>query len=116
MMKDDKIYLDHIQYSLSKISDYLYGISYSEFLESEMAQDAVIRKLQVIGEATKKISMELRIKTPNIPWKEIAGMRDKLIHDYFDVDMEVVWNTVKNEIPELQKVIGELIIEQIGKE
>lgn len=112
MIKDDKIYLDHIQYSLSKISDYLSEISYSEFLESEMAQDAVIRKLQVIGEATKKISKEFRIKYPNVPWKEIAGMRDKLIHDYFDVDMGVVWNTAKIEIPDLLKIISEIIIKQ----
>lgn len=81
-----------------------------------MAQDAVIRKLQVIGEATKKISKEFRIKNPNVPWREIAGMRDKLIHDYFDIDMGVVWNTVKNEIPELQKVISELIIKQTEQE
>lgn len=105
MKKDDGIYLDHILKSFSKVLEYIEDISYEAFLEDEEKQDAVIRKIEVAGEATKHLSLDFREKYNKIPWRAIAGMRDKLIHDYIDVDLTTVWETATKDIPELLKEI-----------
>jgi uncharacterized protein with HEPN domain len=101
MKKDDLIYLDHILECFSKVVLYTDGVHYKEFITDEEKQDAVIRKIEVAGEATKRLSLELRNHYGDIPWRAIAGMRDKLIHDYFDVDLETVWITATVDIPAL---------------
>jgi uncharacterized protein with HEPN domain len=112
MIKDDIVYLNHIMDAISRIEEYVHGLTYDNFIEKYLIQDGVIRQIQVIGEATKKISDNTRGKYPDIPWKDIAGMRDKLIHDYFGIDLDAVWDTVEKDIPvlkdEIQAVIKEL--------
>lgn len=96
-MKDDKVYLEHITDSFRKILDYAENLSLDEFLNDTKTQDACIRQLEVIGEATKRLSMPLRQRFTHVPWKDMAGMRDKLIHDYIQVDLMIVWATVSEE-------------------
>jgi uncharacterized protein with HEPN domain len=112
MIKDDIVYLNHIIDAISRIEEYVHGLTYDDFIENYLIQDGVIRQIQVIGEATKKISYNTRGKYPDIPWKDIAGMRDKLIHDYFGIDLDAVWDTVEKDIPllkdEIQTIIKEL--------
>ncbi|MDK2831557.1 MAG: hypothetical protein PWQ51_1974 [Methanolobus sp.] len=104
-MKDDSVFLNHILDAINQIEEYTEYLTFEEFLEKRLVQDAVIRQLEIIGEATKNLSLNTTESYPQIPWKEIAGMRDKLIHVYFGVDLEEVWNTAKRDIPELKTVI-----------
>ena len=107
-MKDVLVYIEHIQSSIDSILNYAQGLDYDSFLEKQIVQDAIVRQLEIIGEATKRISTEYRKSNPQIPWKVMAGMRDKLIHDYIDVDFRMVWSTVKEDIPELARLLKEL--------
>ncbi len=111
MEKNDRIYLDHIVESFSKIIQYLEDVDFEAFLMDEEKQDAIIRKIEVAGEATKRLSMELREKYYLIPWRAISGMRDKLIHDYFNVDQETVWETATKDIPKILPDIESIIKE-----
>lgn len=107
-MKNDKVYLHHILECIENIESYIPN-GESDFFSSKLIQDAVIRNLEIVGEATKRISMGLRERHPDVPWREMAGLRDVLIHNYFGVDNEIVWNVVKNEIPLLKDKITNLL-------
>ena len=107
-MKDDSIYIDHILNSINRILDYISGKDRESFEADLVTQDAVVRQLEIIGEATKRVSKELRSKHPDIPWSDMAGMRDVLIHDYIDVDFGVVWKTASEDIPNLKALIFKL--------
>jgi uncharacterized protein with HEPN domain len=108
MIKDDLAYIDHILDCIRKINEFSNGLSMKEFKINELVQDAIIRNIEIIGEASKKISQNTKKTYYKIPWKEIAGMRDKLIHDYLGVDVSVVWKTIKEDIPTLEKLIREI--------
>jgi uncharacterized protein with HEPN domain len=103
MIKSDLAYIDHILDCIRKINKFSKGLTINEFQKNELVQDAVIRNIEIIGEASKKITSETKKNYPDIPWKEISGMRDKLIHDYLGVDIDVVWETIKKDIPVLRK-------------
>jgi uncharacterized protein with HEPN domain len=105
MIKDDLAYIDHTTDCIRKINEFSNGISLKEFKTNELVQDAIIRNIEIIGEASKKISDETKQTYNRIPWKEIAGMRDKLVHDYLGVDVIVVMRTIKEDIPALERQI-----------
>jgi uncharacterized protein with HEPN domain len=104
-MKDDLVFIEHILLCIDKIQEYTKNLNSQEFNKNELIQDAVIRNIEIIGESTKKISKDLKSQYPEIPWKEMSGMRDKLIHDYFGIDVDVVWKTVNEDIPYLKSLI-----------
>ena len=110
-MKRDKAYLRHILDAISNMEKFIEGVNKENFLGNVEKQYAVLRGLEIIGEATKNLSEELKKKHPNIPWKEIAGMRDKLIHQYFGVNLDLVWETIKTKLPELKNQISRILKE-----
>lgn len=102
-MKKDKVYLAHILDAISDVEKFTQNLSETEFFENREKQYAVLRALEIIGEASKNLSDELKAKNDNIDWRKIVGMRDKLIHAYFGVDLPLVWETVKKDLPQLKK-------------
>ena len=107
-MKDDSVYLIHILECIKQIEEYTIN-GREEFMNSRLIQDAVIRNIEVIGEATKQVSPGLRRQHPEIPWKEMAGMRDVLIHDYMGVDLKTVWKVLQKRLPGLKPLLKGLI-------
>jgi uncharacterized protein with HEPN domain len=104
-----KAYLQDMQDCIIKILKYINGYDYERFSKDDKTIDAVVRNIEIIGEASKHLSKEIKNMDSNIPWKAVAGMRDKLVHDYFGVDIRFVWNTVKDDIPFLQEKICHLL-------
>ena len=114
-MKRDKVYLKHILDAISNIEKFMEGVSKEAFFSNVEKQYAVLRGLEIIGEATKNLSDKLKTKYPQVPWKETAGMRDKLIHQYFGVDLELVWETIRTDLPELKNQIVRILREMEEK-
>ena len=104
-MKKDKVYLTHILDTISDIEKFMQGVSEEQFFGNKEKQYAVLRGLEIIGEATKNLSSELKAKSSDVDWKNIAGMRDKLIHAYFGVNLPLIWETVKKDLPPLKKQV-----------
>lgn len=96
-MRDDRAYLEHIRDALDRVAEYSSD-GRAGFFGDRRTQDAVVRNLEIVGEAARRISLATKDRAPHIPWKSIAGMRDKLIHEYFGVNLEIVWLVVEKEL------------------
>ncbi|MEK9130013.1 MAG: DUF86 domain-containing protein [Patescibacteria group bacterium] len=107
--KNPKFFLKDILDSINKIEQYVKKKTKNEFLKNYEKQDAIMKRIEIIGEAIKNIPIGIKKKYPEIPWKDIAGMRNILVHEYFGVCMERVWDTAKNDIPKLKKQIVVLL-------
>jgi len=107
--KDPKIFLEHILENIEKIENGIKGMTEVEFSKNVDTQDATLRRLEVIGEAVRNLPDSFRKKHSKISWKKIAGMRDVLIHEYFGVDMELVWKIANNDVAKLKKQITKLL-------
>lgn len=111
-MKDPRLaqdYLGDILDAMDKAEDFTGSMNLQAFKNDDKTVFAVIRSLEIIGEAAKKVPAHLRRRFPDIPWKSLAGMRDKLIHDYVGVSLEVVWRTVKEDIPAVRPRLNEML-------
>ena len=106
-MKSDRILIGHIRESIRRILDYT-APGKAAFLAEPMIQDAVLRNLEIIGEATKRLSPDLRDRHPDIPWRSMAALRDVLAHGYMSVDLEIVWDVVENRLGDLNERIQAL--------
>lgn len=101
-------YLQDITSSIKEIEGFVGNQSFKQFVKDKKTVNAVIRSLEVIGEAARNIPQYIKDKHPDIPWKKMSGMRDKIVHEYFGVDLEIVWQTIKKDLPELQRLIKEI--------
>jgi uncharacterized protein with HEPN domain len=116
MKKNDSAYLSHILNSIERIEDYTKGMEKDDFLSSNLVQDGTIRQIEIIGEAARNLSKDIREKYSQISWSDIAGMRDRLIHHYFGVNLNAVWDTVKIDLPILKdEIMGILDVMDIEK-
>jgi uncharacterized protein with HEPN domain len=107
-VKDDRLYLIHILECTDRIESYTRG-GRDAFMASPMVQDAVIRNFEIIGEAVKQVSEQVREKRPDVPWRAIAGLRDILIHRYMGVDLTAVWDVVEQDLPALKQAVAEIL-------
>jgi uncharacterized protein with HEPN domain len=106
--RDVKLFINDILEAIGKIERYVHGKSYQEFQKDEKTKDAVVRNLEIIGEAVRNIPENFKEKYPDVDWKAAAGMRDKLIHEYFGVSLAIVWETVKSDLPPFEKRLMEI--------
>lgn len=107
--RDIQLYLDDIDSAIRKILKYVRGLTFEDFVRDELTADAVVRNLEIIGEAANNLPKKFREKHKEIPWSHIVGMRHKVIHEYYGVDIEILWATVKEDLVELRKQIGALL-------
>jgi uncharacterized protein with HEPN domain len=105
MSRDYKVYLDDIVAAIDKIASFTAGFSEQQFADDPKTLDAVIRNLEIIGEAAKNVPEDIRQRFPTIEWRKAAGMRDLLIHQYFAVDIDIVWDIVRNKLPQLRREV-----------
>lgn len=103
--RSDNILLYDILECCLRIASYIDGISKDQFEQNFLLQDALIRKIEVIGEAAKGLSEYIRAANPDVPWRKMMGIRDRIVHQYFKVDLDVIWQTVTNDIPALESKI-----------
>lgn len=109
MSRDVRLYLDDIQASCEKILRYSQGLNFEQFVSDEKTFDAVVRNLEIIGEAAKHIPPVMRTRYPDVEWAKIAGLRDIVVHEYFGLDEDILWDVVQNRIPGLLGQIRQIL-------
>ena len=109
MRRNFKVYFEDVLKAILNVEEYVGNLSFEEFRENKLVQDAVIRNLEVIGEAVKNIPKEIKKEHSEIEWREIAGLRDILIHRYFEVNTRILWDIVKNKLPDLKKKVSKIL-------
>lgn len=114
MTRSVALYIRDILQNMQDAEDFILDMSYDQFLKDKKTFNAVVRSIEVIGEAAKNVPDDLRQRHPAVPWKEMAGMRDKVIHFYFGIDREAVWLAVKERIPTIKLLIGQVLRELEG--
>lgn len=114
MKKDPLVFLTHILESIELVEEYTQGITQARFVKDSVLQDAIIRRLEVIGEAVKGLSPSFKQKHSGPPWKQMAGMRDVLIHEYFNVDLILTWKVIKHELPSVKQQLLAILDEIEG--
>lgn len=108
-MRDYKLYLDDILQAIEKIEKYTKGLTVEKLKKEDLVVDGVVRNLEIIGEAAKNIPVDIKKKHSDIEWKKITGLRDILAHEYFGIDLEILWDIVKNKLPELKGKVSHLL-------
>ena len=111
MPRDYRVYLEDILEAARKIHGFTSAMSLEQFARDPKTFDAAVRNLEVIGEAAKKVPETIRSQRPQVEWRRIAGLRDILIHEYFGVDVEIVWDIIKNKLPPLEREIAGMLAE-----
>ncbi len=109
MIRDYKDYANDILQSIKDIGSFTKRISFAKFSKDRKTINAVVRSLEIIGEASKNIPIEIKNKHARIPWKKMTGIRDKLIHEYFGIDLSIVWKVAKDEIPPLKSLVSKVL-------
>ena len=109
IVRDPRIYIEDALESVEKILKYTKGMSFEDFIEDDKVKDAVERRFQIIGDAVKNIPESIKDKYPEIPWKSVAGFRDFIVHEYFGIDYSRMWMIIKKELPQLKKVLNDII-------
>ena len=111
MPRDYKVFLEDILEAIKKIRSYTTALSLESFSQDEKSMDAVVRNLEVIGEAIKNVPEDVRVRYPDVEWKRIAGLRDILIHEYFGIDAVIIWDIVRNKLPFLETQVKQILNE-----
>jgi uncharacterized protein with HEPN domain len=106
--RDASLLLEDMREAMQKIARYVAGMDRDAFLADERTVDAVVRNVEIIGEAAKQLPEEFKMLHPLVPWAQMAGMRNRIVHDYAGVDLELVWEVVKRSLPDLERKIAEL--------
>lgn len=111
MKRDYRLFIEDIMDCIEKIEQFVGDLSFDEFVKDDKTSSAVVRKLEIIGEATKNIPMYIREKYEDLPWNDMAKMRDKIIHAYFGINYKIIWNVIKERLPEIKPTIRQILKE-----
>ena len=109
MKKDNAVYLHHILDAIEQIESYTAGLSREEFLDRRMVQDAVVRQLEIIGEASRQLPDDVCARYDHVPWTEMIGLRNRSAHEYLDIDLHVIWEIVTHDLPTLKRTVSSLL-------
>ena len=115
MMRNYKLFVIDILDAIDKIDEFIGNMDYGEFIQDDKTSTAVVKKIEIIGEAIKNIPKEVKVEYKTIPWKDIVGMRNKITHNYFKIDYEIVWNVVKEKLPALKIQVERVLKEMEDK-